>query len=876
MTIVAYYLGSMFITARTGRPLMRREIAILMMVVLFLQCSGVIAADGNVTVIKLRIPPDSVRSTPAPQILPDGVVVALNNMLKKLYFDGREVWTSSVQQKVRFLLGTDSSLLVFSEGGYLYLVDSGNGNLLDSISLGDEVSSQPVISSGMIYIPLSSGKLYALSLLSLRRVWSIQLDSAPRMLVPFSGGVAVATSKNTYLVFPSGYTIPVNVVLTNMGSVAGKVVGITDGKDVVLIDKDGSTDVLMNIKSGFVPAGQLVSSGNNAYILTGGGTLIRINVISRSASSEMLDIWPLCQPLASESAIVILGSNGIIIKNIFGTTVSRESVEGLSNVASFRGFSESGEAYLAVISSSGDLIIEKMDLLLFSGRGSAENRTVDVYGELCLLTSSEKRVSLYMLDNSTGSVKISEIAVISPGFCRSVSISVPVPENWTYLLVGFAIDGHRLSPFISKEYKPQTIGELKLKMPESVSIPLGGMENISLVVNNTMSVEEFDLVAEAKGAALSFPSRIKIEKNKLTEVCIKVLGRQPGNSTLQVRLLSGGKVLAEGETQLRILPVKVLNLNVVQRNETFLLLADLTNTIGNNINMTLELYLDGTRINQTRIHFANKGESKEVTIPVKLSQGNHSLDAVVSVDGIVVDRASHSVQVRPQVQVSKGLPIGAPYMLAAIAALAGAGLLVYRRRKKPTPIVRPSLEAPVTPEKVPEEEVLPEVTHEEKPEEEKPEGLIAPEVSIEEIEGRINGIKGELLDVKSLNESMEREIGEEVFHGEISELEDRISEIEGLLSSKRVSEAASEVEKLEETISSLRKRIIAARQVLINNWDVVEKRIDIMLRIWGRAPSSMLTMVPPELRMVALKVYARRRGDVEIVGDEIRRRESAE
>ncbi|MGB9631375.1 MAG: hypothetical protein ACPL09_05290, partial [Candidatus Methanodesulfokora sp.] len=174
--------------------------------------------------------------------------------------------------------------------------------------------------------------------------------------------------------------------------------------------------------------------------------------------------------------------------------------------------------------------------------------------------------------------------------------------------------------------------------------------------------------------------------------------------------------------------------------------------------------------------------------------------------------------------------------------------------------------------KTPEVEAVPEVVQVR----EKPEELVKPGISIEEIRNRINGIKSELLDVKSLNESVEGEIGEEVFHDEISELEEKISEVEELLSSGRSDEAANEADRLAETISSLRKRIIAARQVLINNWDVVEKRIDIMLRIWGRAPSSMLTMVPPELRMTALKIYVRKRRDVEIVGDEIRRKESAE
>ena len=859
---------------------MRRKIAMLLLMVLFLQHTDIIANNNNIITLKLGIPPSNVKSTPAPQILSDGVVVALNNMLKKLYFDGKEAWTSSLPNNIKFLLGVDSSLLVFSSGGYLYLVDASNGNVLDSVSLGDEVSAQPVINSGMIYIPLNSGNLVALSLLSLRRVRNIKLDSAPQLLIPFSDGVAVATSKSTYLISSGGYTIQVNVVLLNIGSVAGKIVGITSGKDLVLISRDGSTDIIMNIKSGLIPAGQLISVGNNVYILTGGGTLMRINVVDRSISSEMLDIWPLCQPLMSEGAIVILGSSGIIIKTIYGITIAKEEIKGFSNVVSFRGFSESGEAYLAGISSSGDLLIYRLDLLSFSGRGYEKERSVYVNGDICLLTSSEKKISLYMLDNSTGSTRTLDIATIPPGFCRSVSISTIVPENWTYLLAGFAIDGHRFPPFISARYKPQVVaaGELKLKMPESILIPVGGTESINLVINNTMSKEEFDLSVEAQGVDLSFPSKIKAEKNKLTEVSIKVLGKQAGSSTLYVKISSEGKVLAEGRTQLNIVPVKVIdNLNIAQMNGNSLISASITDRIGDNVSITFEVYVDGTKVNQTRIYFTNKGESKELTITVKLSQGSHTLDAIASVDGITIDRISRAVEIA-QAQI-RGLPISMFYSLAIIIVLAGIGLLVYRRRKKPTPAIRPPLEFPVVPPmeetKASEAEVIPEATPEEI-KEEKIEELLTPKISIEEIRDRISGIRSELLDVKSLNESLEREIGEEVFHDEISELEERISGIDELISSNKLDEAASETEKLAETVSSLRKRVAAARHVLVNNWDVVERRIDIMLRIWGRAPSSMLTMVPPELRMAALKIYSRKRGDVEIVGDEIRKKESTE
>ena len=51
-----------------------------------------------------------------------------------------------------------------------------------------------------------------------------------------------------------------------------------------------------------------------------------------------------------------------------------------------------------------------------------------------------------------------------------------------------------------------------------------------------------------------------------------------------------------------------------------------------------------------------------------------------------------------------------------------------------------------------------------------------------------------------------------------------------------------------------------------------EKRIKIMLRIWGRAPLAMITGVPEALREAVAREYMRRHPNTVLVGDEIRLR----
>ena len=51
-----------------------------------------------------------------------------------------------------------------------------------------------------------------------------------------------------------------------------------------------------------------------------------------------------------------------------------------------------------------------------------------------------------------------------------------------------------------------------------------------------------------------------------------------------------------------------------------------------------------------------------------------------------------------------------------------------------------------------------------------------------------------------------------------------------------------------------------------------EKRIRIMLRIWGRAPLAMVTGVPEALREAVAREYVRRHPDTILIEDEIRLR----
>ncbi|MDW8035596.1 MAG: hypothetical protein RMI85_03980 [Candidatus Korarchaeum sp.] len=84
-------------------------------------------------------------------------------------------------------------------------------------------------------------------------------------------------------------------------------------------------------------------------------------------------------------------------------------------------------------------------------------------------------------------------------------------------------------------------------------------------------------------------------------------------------------------------------------------------------------------------------------------------------------------------------------------------------------------------------------------------------------------------------------------------------------------EAERLIRSTKESLDVLAEEVKEAERVFRENWGAVENRVEIMLRVWGKAPATMLTMVPPSFRIAALERYMRmhKESKLELRGDEL-------
>ncbi len=278
----------------------------------------------------------------------------------------------------------------------------------------------------------------------------------------------------------------------------------------------------------------------------------------------------------------------------------------------------------------------------------------------------------------------------------------------------------------------------------------------------------------------------------------------------------------------------------------------------------------------------------------------------------------------PPVQTTttpSGLPIPMEYLLVLTIALAiiGVGLLLAMRKpreverarpeklkERPVPKVErelPEIEKAVrkppeeeiptveeikpeikpTPEAVkppePEEEVpeIPKVVKEEVREEpvEKIEEIIPPmkipTVKKEEIETRLGAARERLDRIKRRMRELEEIVGFELSPYRLTDAESTLITAELKMKEGNFDESDRLLSNVEESLDILETEIKEAKDSLVENWGAIDNRIEIMLKVWGRAPANMLTMVPAGFRIAALERYRRLHPEknLELRGDEL-------
>jgi len=141
----------------------------------------------------------------------------------------------------------------------------------------------------------------------------------------------------------------------------------------------------------------------------------------------------------------------------------------------------------------------------------------------------------------------------------------------------------------------------------------------------------------------------------------------------------------------------------------------------------------------------------------------------------------------------------------------------------------------------------------------------------DEVVELLDKAKRKLSSVKLKLSELEDILGFEAAPYKLTDVESKIMNAEMAYKVKNMKKAKDLLEEAIEDLDSLEREVDEAKKALVDGWGSVESRIDVMLKVWGRAPANMLTMVPPGFRIIALERYRRMHEDkkLELRGDEL-------
>ncbi len=369
-------------------------------------------------------------------------------------------------------------------------------------------------------------------------------------------------------------------------------------------------------------------------------------------------------------------------------------------------------------------------------------------------------------------------------------------------------------------------------------------------------------------------------------------------------------------------------------NNSIIVTVKLVNRFRDNAQFILVTSLDGSLV-ERKVGPLRAGGSSEVHVKITPRKtGDLKLGVQALVGGKVVDERTSKITVTvappstpPTVTTQQSaLPIPLEYLvggiIGAVLILIAAALLLGSRRPKemraeeiqpiPTPTIEgreeaevqgPVIEAPsaITPPEIEQEEVgieipkvhriemeekLPELEEEEEERIAPPEvreeiptikpGEVEREVEVpeevkESLERELESVKSRLDEVRRSISKLEEIVGFELSPYRLMDAETMLVSAELKLKEGDVSEAERIINSVKESLDVLEAEVSEAEKVFLENWSAVENRIDIMLRVWGKAPANMLTMVPAGFRIHALERFRKLHPDrkLELRGDEL-------
>ena len=864
----------------------------------------------------LRLPAPLVTSVGVVCVYPDLGSVSLLSPTTK-----QALWTVNLPStpSAEFAVGGGVVYVVTSWGRvYGIRVIDGTSVFEGGIEIaGLDTSVKPAYAAGVLV--LSAGtEVVGIDALTGASRWRISLPGKALILLSNGEYVVVGHSSGVTMVDPltgsAVWSLSLNSAVRAATLIEGTLYAVSDQGTVFAIDLTGGTiQRTLRLPTPEPAPGEIKHYGDIMYVVTKRARIYPVGLRSfRKLDVIYLNYNPISQPTIANTLMLMW--------TVQGALVGAPAVPSQVDVAFEYSLGEgvrfiSGVGYDAGVqeaffyTSDGRLVALSVPLLSVRVDSySVEDGTLSVDLTVCAFLETEGRVEL-IAKNELGGELYRESLRVAAGGCYRRSASIDVSGSFSVI---FTLSGmHLTSPPVEIQLgqappvqQPPTPG-VAVSVPSSLVV--GEEAEISIGVTNgwkegiayvSVQCNGFEKVRSEEGYIALGGSRT---------FTVRLVPPKPGSFRCTVAVVIDTETVHEDRFGISVERGSVIgetpqiSPSVVKEGESFKVRLTLVNRYEDGAIFSVSISGSNITSETQRVGPLSAGESAEVSltgrafgsgvrdVTVTVTVGDTVVDSITIPGGLEVISAPPRTTPPPSTAPpARLLKEYAPYAAAAVIAVVGAIIAVRvlsarKAARPPTPPppppprpVRPEVrpiserlevkEAPPPPP--PEPKRVPAPPEVEKPAP-PPERVVAP--SLEELLERIRKARSKLQAVVSVATNYEGE-GLVGIEERATRIEKRLSRAEVLANVGDFSEAAKVLQEAEKSIESLKETVRQFEEILMGKvWPNVEKRITTMLRVWGRAPASMLTMIPSELRIAALARYMKLHPDMklELRGDEL-------
>ena len=668
----------------------------------------------------------------------------------------------------------------------------------------------------------------------------------------------------------------------------------------------------ITLKGGNVVAGEILCRGGLAYAMSTGGFLNIIDISEwRIRGFPRLAKNAYDQPMMAGNALIFWSRvEGISLYDLnVGEKVYIPEYEEFKPI--FRVRLDPERWSLVFLNSSGSLMSIKLPRVGFVVQelDALENLTVSVGGVVSLYSNDSIVPTIEVRSPEGELLWLEMLPSVTPLLrTRKTSFKFNLPKPYSYVELKVLMeDGniswiHRIElPYEKEVVPPEVVGSATFSVSELGTLTVGETFEVNgTVVANVSGQLELDLTGEgimSKTISLGW-----IDAGAEKQFSIQTIPMAPGTVSIQliaklngseIGMMTLGGTCVQGNVLESVSPSTVS----VNKGDVVKLKVKVKNRLLDNVVLKAEASSDVTNKSSVEIGPLKAGEEKEVFLHLKaIEKGSSEILVKVFRGDEFIEQASVTILVEAGTPTTTTPPTSTPtptpmsptetfwralapitsffepYIglwgsrLVVLGLMAGVPLAVIlvaigRRGERPAPAPAPVIEEVVPEEteemrpKPPELKIVPVTPPEERvPPEELVEKVEVPAIQ-REIEARIDQIAEKLVSLRRRAKSYE----EEGFTG----LVDRVESLDRLLydvkdevSEGRYDYAKHLLDSLESNMISFSRHLDSLEQ-LIESWNKVEGRIKMMLSLWGKAPASLLTTVPEDLRIIALTRFAK-------------------